>query len=360
MSGAPLRVLFLAPSFLSRRAHKPIRGVEIFDLHLVRQMAELGVEVCVPGERYWRKIFEERFAGVDVETLYFPGPRKCAFPSMWIAWLLRKRAFDIVLLGNNSRGLLWGLKVLKPGRRGMRVVLLAHREAQREFLPAVFDHDMEVVAVSDAVARSFRVDGREPRRLETYYGIPNGELFTPADSRPSDRDGIVRFGVLGKLDNPWKGADLAIRAFQAMDADVRARAELHLAAYPDPPSDLPEGVFAHRWMSAEKTPEFLRALDVYLACSSGQETFGQTMVQAMLTGLAVIATGLEVHREKLDAGGGIVGEDERAISDAMERLAGDADERRRIGEIARATALERYVWDTGEFVERFLKERAAE
>ncbi len=348
-----MRVLFLAPSLLSRRRpDKPLRGVELFDLHLLAQLPAEGVEVCVPAEHCWRATLRERCPAID--PVFLPGFRRCGIQGMLAAMLLRRRRFDAILLGNNARGLLWGLRLLRPERRGVRVVVLAHRAARPDFLPAVFRHGMEVIAVSDAVARTFMVDGSCPNRLETYYGIPDADRFTPAEKPPSAADGIVRFGMLGRLDNPWKGADLAIDAFGRLPGSIRRRCELHLAAFDDVPDDLPEGVFTHPWISPRDVPAYLRSLDVYLACSSAKETFGQTVVQAMLCGLPIVSTGLEVFREKLDTGGGFVSEHPRQFRAHMERLAQDASLRAQMGAIARRTALDRYVWSTHEFVERFL------
>jgi len=78
----------------------------------------------------------------------------------------------------------------------------------------------------------------------------------------------------------------------------------------------------------------------------------------MLTELPIISTGLPVFVEKLDTGGGIVAEDIPAITEAMERLAREPETRRRMGEAGRETALERYCWDTGVFIERFLGARS--
>ncbi len=354
-----MRVLFLAPSFLSRRREsKPLRGVELFDLHLLAQLPGEGVEVCVPAESCWRETLMRQCP--DIEALFLPGFRRCGFSGILAAILLRRRRFDAILLGNNARGLLWGLRVLRPRARGIRVLLLAHREARPAFQSALSHYAMEVIAVSDAVARTFVVDGRGPRRLETCYGIPDADRFTPADMPPAADDGIVRFGVLGRLDNPWKGADLAIDAFVRLPASIRERAELHLAAFDEPPNDLPRGVIAYPWLAPSDVPGFLRSLDVYLACSHAQETFGQAVVQAMLCGLPIVSTGLEVFREKLDAGGGLVGEHPRQFRAHMERLARDPSLRAQMGAIARRTALERYVWSTREFVERFLRSTGAE
>ncbi|MEM7229952.1 MAG: glycosyltransferase family 4 protein [Planctomycetota bacterium] len=356
-SPANLRVLFLAPSFLSRRAHKPVRGVEIFDLHLLDQLSRRGIQLTVPAERYWNRVFAERIPQATFDTFFFPGPRKCGIPGIISAIALRRRPFDLIVLGNNARGLLWGLPLLRPKKRGTRILVLAHRGTREDFLDAVHDYDMEVIAVSDLVAETFRANGREPRRLETYYGIPNADVFPPPPDghRLSDRDGIVRFGVLGKLDSPQKGADEAIAAYLALPDAVRHRAELHLASYVSPPTDAPAGVVMHPWIPTPETPAFLHTLDVYVASSKIQETFGQSVVQAMLTGLPIIATPLRAHVEKLDDGGGIIVDDVEAMTDAMQHMILNSDERKRTGERAMQTARDRYVWDADVFIERYLR-----
>ena len=79
---------------------------------------------------------------------------------------------------------------------------------------------------------------------------------------------------------------------------------------------------------------------------------GELSPLAILLGIS--ATGLPVYVEKLDTGGGIVAGTTEEIRNAMVRLAGDAALRREMGEKGRATALERYVWDTEGFVREHL------
>jgi glycosyltransferase involved in cell wall biosynthesis len=142
-----------------------------------------------------------------------------------------------------------------------------------------------------------------------------------------------------------------------LDAGVRAGCELHLASFPEPPAPgtLPEGVIARRWLGADEVPALLREMDVMLVPSLS-ETFGQGLVQAMLTGLPSVVRDVPTLVEKVTGPpeAGLVFADDGGLARAMERLAGDRALRAAMGERARRVALERYVWDTPRFVERYL------
>ena len=84
------------------------------------------------------------------------------------------------------------------------------------------------------------------------------------------------------------------------------------------------------------------------------ETFSQTTVQGMLTGLPVVHTSIPPFMEKFDDGGGLRADTPAEMADALVRLADDAELRARLGREARATALARYVWDTNRFIKRYL------
>jgi glycosyltransferase involved in cell wall biosynthesis len=295
---------------------------------------------------------------------------------LWNALAARGRVvrggpYDAVIVGNPTRGLAPMLRTLRRKGLADRVTALAHRTVRRGFARSLGGDGVTVVCVNGAIAAQAR--GLFPgARVVTSYGIANAGLFFPPEAGRRDGgsrdsqglipgvsvgDGVVRFGVLGKLDNPWKGAGDAIAAFGVLPDALRARCELHLASYEreaNKPEDLPDGVIAHGWMGSSTTPELLRTWDVIVVPSSSHETFSQAIVQGMLTGLPVIARDLPVLAEKLDTGGGIVVEDVASMSAAMARLAGDAGLRASMGAIARETALARYVWDTGAFVRDYV------
>ncbi|HVZ94481.1 MAG TPA: glycosyltransferase family 4 protein [Phycisphaerales bacterium] len=354
-------VLFLTPNFLARRLHKSIRGVEVFDLLFIRQLVELGVPVTVAAESSWRERFPKHWAGAMPEMLWTPSLRKPLPNALAAAALNGSRRHDVLLLGNNGRGLLPATKLLhKCGRIG-RTLLIAHRLPRDDYVRAIRGFPMDVLAISEAVVVGFREkDGSPVHRgwLEIYYGLPNYKEFSPRTTARKP-DEPVKFCLLGKMDSPDKGAAGAMAAFSALPDDVRRRCELHLASYqtPPPPAQVPEGVLARDWMPATAIAEFLRGMDA-LIVNSKYESFSQAAVQAMLTGIPVITVPLPAVVEKVVDGAGIVVKDQDELTGAMATLAGDEALRARMGETARRVALEKYIWDTGEFVERFLKPSA--
>ncbi|MFW6151710.1 MAG: glycosyltransferase, partial [Verrucomicrobiota bacterium] len=84
-----------------------------------------------------------------------------------------------------------------------------------------------------------------------------------------------------------------------------------------------------------------------------RETFCQAMVQGMLSGLPVIANKLQVLTEKLDQGGGLVFSTTEDLTRAMDQLFRDKPLREHMGNQARTTAKNRYIWRTADFLERY-------
>lgn len=340
-------ILFLTPCFLQYRLHKQIRGVEVFDLLLVRQLVELGHEVTLIADRTWRERFALRLAGAMPKVIYTPSLRK-----LWInAWLaeraVRSERFDALIVGNNARGLLPSVKRLLKRGCAPRATLIAHRPPRPDYITAARGLPMDVTAVNDEIASMF--DGVTNGRVETRYGIPNAELYAPR-TEPRDDAAPVRFVMLGRLDTKLKRVDRALAALERLPSEIRDRAELHLASYPDPPRELPAGVTAYPWMTPPEVAALLQRMDVFVALSD-HETFCQAMVQSMLTGLPSVVNTVPTLVEKAESGAGIVTHDDDELVAAMERMVRDAALRKSMGETARRIALERYVWNTQQWLE---------
>jgi glycosyltransferase involved in cell wall biosynthesis len=363
------RVLYLAPTFLSYRLHKLVRGVQVFDLQFVRELLAMGQDVTLPAEVTWRARFREHFAGVEslpgrLRVVYTPPLIKPLWNGLALQALLWRR-FDACFVGNISRGMVPVVDVLRARGLVDRVVIQANRTAKPAVVRAIRRWGAQVVAVSGHVGGTFPSDLQPP--VAVYYGVLDAQDFSPApmDARgatsattaPSDTGSAsgepVNFFLLGKLDTPIKGVSTALEAWGMLAPEVRARCRLHLASYPKPPTDLPEGVVAYAWMGAGEVPGFMRRMDVMIV-SSITETFCQGLVQAMLSGLASIGREMPTISEKLDAGAGLTFTTARELADHITRLASDAELRRTMGQAARRTALERYVWHTPTFVERYL------
>lgn len=357
------RVLFLDQGMLKDRHGKPIHGVELFRVRLVRQLMERGIHVAMALDSSWRKTIAEEFPDPKMrpECLFGPSFVKGTllnglFSTLRCSKLLGKR-YDAVVFGNARRGLIPAVRLAKVLGLGKRRLVFAHRHPKGPAARAIAKAGVPVLCVSEDVALGFRE--AEAHVLGVHYGLPNVGRFTPAsaEQRAARTDGRVRFVLLARLPNVSKGHMRAIEAFELLPADVRARCELHLASFFEPQDFGVDGVIAHTWKAPDEVPGFLRGMDVMLTISSN-ETFSQAIVQGMLTELPIIATPLPVYTEKLDpaegGGGGVICETTEEIAEAMATYAGDAALRRRVGAEGRRVALDRYVWDTDRFLEEFL------
>ncbi len=360
-------IAFVEKVFLKRHpAQAHLRGVELFNLNLVRELAEGGRTVFFAAEKSWRPVLDAHFGATPgVVPVYAPSFPHPFLNALYAAFALIRRArrdgaFDTLLIGNVGNGLIPAIRILRHARAFGRMVLVAHRETSAKFLRAISDIPGHVVSVCGPIARPF-AKGGIAAESHIDYGILNaGKFFPRAEGADApEHGGKVRFCVVGALDNAWKGADTAVAAFKALPGEVREHCELHLLAYEKPPVEsFGPGIIAYAWQDADTLPAFLRGMDAMIVPSRDEEvmreTFSQATVQGMLTALPVIHSDLPILNEKFDAGGGIQFTDVPSLSAAIARLAADSSLRARLGAEARATALARYVWDTRRFCERYL------
>ncbi|MDP9385866.1 MAG: glycosyltransferase family 4 protein, partial [Actinomycetota bacterium] len=105
-------------------------------------------------------------------------------------------------------------------------------------------------------------------------------------------------------------------------------------------------VFLAGWHGHDALPAFLNAADA-IVLPSVREQFGQVLVEAGACGLPAVAVDAHGPAEIVVAGetGWLVGPDDGpALADALGEVIGDAGERARRGDRARARALDRYAW----------------
>ena len=349
-----MRLLYLAPTFLAYRLHKQVRGVQVFDLQFIPDLARHGVHVTVPAEITWKPRLKRLLPDhPNIRVRYTPPLLKPLWNGLYAAAALRGR-FDAAFVGNPARGLIPPIDLML--RRGLfgRIVLQANRGPHPRAAAALRRWPVRAVAVSKQVRDDFPPDLRP--HVDVYYGVLDADRFAPPTPEHAPPPEPVRFALLGKLDNPWKGADTAIDAFLSLPPSARARSQLHLISFENPPQRLAShpDIVNHPWLPADRVGDLLPSMHVLLVPSSAGETFSQVMVQGMLTGLPVLTSALPVLAEKLDAGGGVVCPDAPALAAAMADMAQDQALRAHHGSIARRVALERYVWDTRSFIDRVL------
>lgn len=346
-------ILFLEKVFLEPCRSAP-RGVEIFNVNLLRDLVRLGRSVTVIVHPDWKRILTDRLGPAVPEMLAFPRFLKGGLGAMVALYRARTRRFSALLTANVGDRLIPALSMIRRYGMTPQAVLIAHREPTARFVAAQGAFPCTVVAVNRKIARHF--EGAHYGRVQVYYGITEAERFQgERPARPADDP--VHFCVLGDLSSAWKGADTAVKAFLMLDPALAGRARLHLASFREERASGDPRIICYPWMPFEEIPAFLKRMDVMLVPSRDEgvmrETFSQAAVQGMLSGLPLIVTDLPVLTEKVDEGGGVVAHTVEDMVKAMSMLIRDEFWRGRLGQKARQVAQARYIWSTEEFLRRF-------
>jgi len=179
------------------------------------------------------------------------------------------------------------------------------------------------------------------------------QTWFPADRPP--HEGPTRFAFSGRLVD-WKAVDLLLEAFATLTGEARLdiigdgpmRAALEAQAQG---LGLAGRVQFHGWLAQPRAAAILRDADA-LVLPSLYECGGAVVLEAMATGLPVIATAWGGPADYLDPGCGIlVAPDSRdafirGLAVAMQRLDLDPALRRQLGEAGRRKAAAEYDWNS--------------
>jgi phosphatidylinositol alpha-mannosyltransferase len=185
--------------------------------------------------------------------------------------------------------------------------------------------------------------------------IPNGvtiSRYEKADPLPGwpGEGGVL--GFLGRMDEPRKGLDVLLAAFEVL-AGERPGLRLLVAG----PGDLDDvrsrvpGVLRDRLIllgqvNQEDKARFYHSVDVFCAPNTGGESFGVVLIEAMAAGAPIVASDLDAFRLVLR--GGRAGElfpsgDPAALAAAAGRLLDDPVLRQRLSAAA-TDAVRAYDW----------------
>ncbi|HLA89301.1 MAG TPA: glycosyltransferase family 1 protein [Gemmatimonadaceae bacterium] len=192
------------------------------------------------------------------------------------------------------------------------------------------------------------------RHLRVWSRGVEHERFNPAfrshelRARLGASDETILVAYVGRL-APEKGIHVALEALRRVRERLGSRVVFALAG--DGPAEArcratagPGTIFAGR-LSGRALSEFYASADLFVMPST-TETFGNVLLEAMASGLAVVApdagatTELATRATALQ----VAARDPAAIAAAVERLAGDAALRRRLAAAALAAARAR-TWD---------------
>jgi 2-deoxystreptamine N-acetyl-D-glucosaminyltransferase/2-deoxystreptamine glucosyltransferase len=206
-----------------------------------------------------------------------------------------------------------------------------------------------VVVLTVRTAAALRSDGVAAERIETLPSGFDPALFAGPHDDAFPGVGRPRIGYVGRLAEQ-KRADLLVEAFGRMQRPA------HLVIVGDGPeagriralaaaSPAADRITLTGFVEHSAVPAVLASLDV-LVLPSAYEEMGSVLVEAMASGLPVVASAVggipEVVR---DGGTGLLVPpgDVEALTAALDRLAADPDLRARLAEGARARA-RGYAW----------------
>jgi 2-deoxystreptamine N-acetyl-D-glucosaminyltransferase/2-deoxystreptamine glucosyltransferase len=206
-----------------------------------------------------------------------------------------------------------------------------------------------VVVLTDRTAAALRADGVAADRIEVLPSGFDPALFAGPHADAFPGTGRPRIGYVGRLAGQ-KRADLLVEAFGRM------RRPAHLVVV----GDGPEAAALRRLVAASPAagritmtgfvehsavPAVLASLDV-LVLPSAYEEMGSVLVEAMASGLPVVASAVggipEVVRDG-ETGLLVPPGDVAALAEVLDRLAADPGLRARLAEGARARA-RGYAW----------------
>jgi len=191
-----------------------------------------------------------------------------------------------------------------------------------------------------------------------YTVVPNGvdlDRFRPGlEPLPQFSDGKVNLLFVGRLEKR-KGLGILLRAYIALkqrlpelrlivvgDGRMREGYEEYIER-----NRIPDVVMAG-YVNPEELPRYHASAHIFCAPNTGKESFGIVLLEAMASGLPVVATDIPGFVQVVAPGrqGMLVRRDDPiSLASALNLLVLDPELRRRMAAAGRATAL-KYSWDS--------------
>ncbi len=190
---------------------------------------------------------------------------------------------------------------------------------------------------------------------DEYRIIPNGvdvDFYASARAFPEFRDGKINILFVGRVESR-KGAMYLLRAYAQLKPKFPETRLIFCSAGPQlgamrrfvRDNQLRDVLFAGRVDDIDKA-RFYKTADIFCAPSTGQESFGIVLLEAMAAGLPVVASDIHGYKRVVQRNvSGLLVEprDPHAIAAALERLICDEGLRRSLGAAGARRAPE-YDW----------------
>ena len=193
-----------------------------------------------------------------------------------------------------------------------------------------YDHSL---TVSEAARRHASYAWNKPLTI-----VPNGvatDVFVPGASR-NRGDGVLKLLFVGRLSDERKGLSAMLEAYQLLQArGVKVILDIvgEQAGAPRPP-ELP-GLTYHGAVSRSQLVRRFQECDLYVAPSTGQESFGIVLLEAMATGAPIVCSDIEGYRAVAHAEGSVLvpPRNPAALAAAIEEVGKDPGRRALMGAV---------------------------
>ncbi len=213
-----------------------------------------------------------------------------------------------------------------------------------------------------SIQRHLAVSPSAAQVVHRYYPklpiaiIPNGvdtSRFSPAvQPFPEYRDGTLTILFVGRMD-PRKGAKYLFAALPFLEKQLERYRLLVVGSgwmrkyyHAHIPVSLQHRVEFAGFAAPEDLPRYYRSADVYCSPATGNESFGVVLLEAMASGLPIVASDIPGYRHVMT--GGQEGlfcrpRDPQSIAEKIIQLANDYERRGDMARRGRETA-QRYDW----------------
>ncbi len=198
-----------------------------------------------------------------------------------------------------------------------------------------------IVVYNPIMAAQF--EGVGPEIVEIPGGVDPAAFAPPAERARRSHTVIL---MPGRAEDPTKGFATLADAARELAAE-RDDFEIWVTQA-EAPADAPPQVRAAGWRDPASFWRTYQEADVAVVPSIWEEPFGLVAVEAMASGLPVVASqvgGLQRIVRDGETGILVPPADSRALAHALRRLIADPAERQRMGTAGRALAEEEYGWD---------------
>jgi phosphatidylinositol alpha-mannosyltransferase len=225
---------------------------------------------------------------------------------------------------------------------------LALNWARRFFARLLLPRFQRAIAVSQPAARYAGVTWKRPLAI-IPNGVPTKIFRPPAPAAPGAAERPLKLLYVGRLGDKRKGIRYMIEAYEALLA-LRVPVTLDIVGElggASPPPAL-SGLTYHGSIDQAALVEAYRSCDVFVAPSTGQESFGIVLVEAMSSGRIVVCSDIEGYRQVATTEGSFLvpPSDAAALARTIQQVAAlSAAERQRLGDVNLAHVAQ-FDWDT--------------